>query len=164
MSTEGQGHFFTIYFPGYVCFVLYKAKISGERLQDHWSSGLIFFSTDLQTKSELLLKKSLLELIYFLITITRLCNILQILIVLKNEFFSSPEPKAHGELIVYQSSCRVCVCVCVSTLLNINIYILIALALDESIILDVPHFPMQNIYQSCDLGRAIGRRNFNASQ
>ena len=45
-----------------------------------------------------------------------------------------------------------------------NIYILIALALDESIILDVPQFPMQNIYQSCDLGRAIGRRNVNASQ
>ena len=41
MSIEGQGHFFTIYFPGFVCFVLYKAKISGERLQDHWSSGLI---------------------------------------------------------------------------------------------------------------------------
>ena len=44
------------------------------------------------------------------------------------------------------------------------IYILIALALDESIILDVPQFPMQNIYQSCDLGRAIGWRNVNASQ
>ena len=41
MSIEGQGHFFTIYFPGFVCFVLYKAKISGKRLQDHWSSGLI---------------------------------------------------------------------------------------------------------------------------
>ena len=40
MSIEGQGHFFTIYFPGFVCFVLYWAKISGERLQDHWSSGL----------------------------------------------------------------------------------------------------------------------------
>ena len=39
MSIEGQGHFFTIYFPGFVCFVLYEAKISGERLQDHWSSG-----------------------------------------------------------------------------------------------------------------------------
>ena len=38
MSIEGQGHFFTTYFPG---FVLYKATISGERLQDHWSSGLI---------------------------------------------------------------------------------------------------------------------------
>ena len=41
MSIEGQGHFFTIYFSGFVCFVLYYAKISGERLQDHWSSGLI---------------------------------------------------------------------------------------------------------------------------
>ena len=40
MSIEGQGHFFTIYFPGFVCFVLYLAKISGERLQDHWSSGV----------------------------------------------------------------------------------------------------------------------------
>ena len=39
MSIEGQGHFFTIYFPDFVCFVLYLAKISGERLQDHWSSG-----------------------------------------------------------------------------------------------------------------------------
>ena len=39
MSIEGQGQFFTIYFPGFVCFVLYLAKISGERLQDHWSSG-----------------------------------------------------------------------------------------------------------------------------
>ena len=41
MSIEGQGHFFTIYFPGFVCFVLYLAKISGECLQDHWSSGLL---------------------------------------------------------------------------------------------------------------------------
>ena len=41
MSIEGQGHFFTIYFPGFVCLVLYWAKISGERLQDHWSSGFI---------------------------------------------------------------------------------------------------------------------------
>ena len=44
MSIEGQGHFFTIYFPGYVCFVLYEAKISGERLQDHWSSGFDYDS------------------------------------------------------------------------------------------------------------------------
>ena len=43
MSIEGQGHFFTIYFPGFVCFVLYLAKISGERLQDHWSSGFSNF-------------------------------------------------------------------------------------------------------------------------
>ena len=43
MSIEGQGHFFTIYFPGFVCFVLLQAKISGERLHDHWSSGIYFF-------------------------------------------------------------------------------------------------------------------------
>ena len=40
MSIEGQGHFFTVYFPGFVCFMLYLDKISGERLQDHLSSGL----------------------------------------------------------------------------------------------------------------------------
>ena len=28
--------------------------------------------------------------------------------------FSSPEPKAHGELIVYQSSRHLCVCPCVN--------------------------------------------------
>ena len=40
MSIEGQGHFFTIYFPGFVCFVLYKATIyQVSVLQDHWSSG-----------------------------------------------------------------------------------------------------------------------------
>ena len=41
MSIECQGHFFTRYFPGFVYFVivLYWDKISGERLQDHWSSG-----------------------------------------------------------------------------------------------------------------------------
>ena len=31
----------------------------------------------------------------------------------KMTFFSSPEPKAHGELIVYQSICRLCVSQCV---------------------------------------------------
>ena len=31
-------------FPGFVCFVLYLAKISGERLQDHWSSGSAYVS------------------------------------------------------------------------------------------------------------------------
>ena len=41
MSIDVQGHFFTIYFSGFVCSVLFKAKISGERLQDHWSSGSI---------------------------------------------------------------------------------------------------------------------------
>ena len=40
MSIGCQGHFFTIYFPGFVCFVLYLDKISGECLQNHWSSGL----------------------------------------------------------------------------------------------------------------------------
>ena len=40
MSIEGLGHFFAIYFRGFVCFVLFL--ISGERLQDHWSSGLWF--------------------------------------------------------------------------------------------------------------------------
>ena len=34
-------------------------------------------------------------------------------------FISSPEPKAHGELIVYQWSRRLCVCV--FTLSNMNI-------------------------------------------
>ena len=42
MSIEGQGHFITIYFPGFVWFVLYLDKISGERSQDHWSSGLVY--------------------------------------------------------------------------------------------------------------------------
>ena len=31
-------------FSGFVCFVLCLAKISGERLQDHWSSGFLFYS------------------------------------------------------------------------------------------------------------------------
>ena len=38
--------------------------------------------------------------------------------------FSSPEPKVHGELIVYQSSRRLCVCVYVfvcSNFSNMNI-------------------------------------------
>ena len=50
MSIEGQGHFFTIYFPCFVCFVLYLAKISGERLQDHWSSGNCYATVDILTK------------------------------------------------------------------------------------------------------------------
>ena len=28
-------------YPGFVCFVLYLDKISGERFQDHWSSGSV---------------------------------------------------------------------------------------------------------------------------
>ena len=52
MSIEGQGHFFTIYFPGFVCFVLYLAKISGERLQDHWSSGSSFYGCTVRFVSD----------------------------------------------------------------------------------------------------------------
>ena len=51
MSIEGQGHFFTIYSPGFVCFVLYLDKISGERLQDHWSSGFNLSLKDIKKKS-----------------------------------------------------------------------------------------------------------------
>ena len=40
MSIDGQGHFFTIYFQ--VLYVL--ARISGERLEDHWSSGFNSYS------------------------------------------------------------------------------------------------------------------------
>ena len=47
MSIEGQGHFFTIYFLGFVCFMLYLDKISGERLQDHWSSGYLFLLSNI---------------------------------------------------------------------------------------------------------------------
>ena len=54
MSIEGQGHFFTIYFPDFVCFVLYKATISGECLQDHWSSGLILQSAKINRHENVL--------------------------------------------------------------------------------------------------------------
>ena len=47
MSIEGQGHFFTIYFPGFVFyFVLLYAKISGKRYMilnfgmQHWGLKL----------------------------------------------------------------------------------------------------------------------------
>ena len=30
----------TLFFPGFVYFMLYEAQISGERLQDHRSSGI----------------------------------------------------------------------------------------------------------------------------
>ena len=45
-----------------------------------------------------------------------------------------------------------------------NIYIFIAIALDESSILVAVHFSMTIIYQSCDLGRAVGRSNVDVSQ
>ena len=47
VNIEGQGHFFTIYFPGFEFFVFYLDMISGERLQDHWSSGLMLQQTAL---------------------------------------------------------------------------------------------------------------------
>ena len=52
MSIEGQGHSFTIYFPGFVCFVIYWAKISGERLQDHWSSGIFYIYEELEFSTQ----------------------------------------------------------------------------------------------------------------
>ena len=62
MSIEGQGHFFTKYFPGYVCFLCFTMP----RYQ---------------------------------VSVYRTIGPL----------VSLPEPKAHGELIVYQSSRRACV-------------------------------------------------------
>ena len=44
------------------------------------------------------------------------------------------------------------------------IYIFIAIALDETSILVALPFSMQNIYQSRDLGHAVGQSNVNVSQ
>ena len=41
---KGSMSFLYHIFPGFVYFVLYLAKISVERLQDHWSSGLAHLS------------------------------------------------------------------------------------------------------------------------
>ena len=49
-------------------------------------------------------------------------------------------------------------------LLKRNIYIFIAIALYETSILAALHFSVQNIYQSCDLGHAMGQSNVNFSQ
>ena len=46
----------------------------------------------------------------------------------------------------------------------LNIYIFIAIALDETSILVSVIFSMQNIYQSCDLGYALGCSNVDVSQ
>ena len=46
----------------------------------------------------------------------------------------------------------------------INIYIFIAIALDETSILVAVYFLMQNIYQSCDLGRTLERSNIDVNQ
>ena len=40
VSIEGQGHFLTLFFQVLYILCLYEAQISGERLQDHWSSGI----------------------------------------------------------------------------------------------------------------------------
>ena len=45
-----------------------------------------------------------------------------------------------------------------------DIYIFIAIVLDETSILVAVYFSMQNIYQSCDLGRGLGRSNVDVSQ
>ena len=73
VSIEGQGRFFTIYFPGFVCFVHQYVKISGERLQDHWSSGLSPDSNIWVKCNEI---QDILFLGFFLFT-TIHCNMLQ---------------------------------------------------------------------------------------
>ena len=50
------------------------------------------------------------------------------------------------------------------TPLNAKIYSLIAIALDETSILVAVYFSMQNIYQSCDLVRAVRRSNVHVRQ
>ena len=44
------------------------------------------------------------------------------------------------------------------------IYLFITITLDETSILVAVHFSMKNIYQSCDLGRAVMRSNVDVSQ
>ena len=57
---EGQCHLSTIYFPGFVCFVLYWAKISVERLLEHWSSGFIFPCLSKKEIAKIAVEKGLL--------------------------------------------------------------------------------------------------------
>ena len=45
VSIEGQGHFLTLSFPGFVYFVLIRGPDISERLQDHWSSGYFQYWT-----------------------------------------------------------------------------------------------------------------------
>ena len=52
-----------------------------------------------------------------------------------------------------------------STLLSsTNIYIFIVIAVDETSILVAVQFSMQNIYESCDLGRDLWRSNVDVLQ
>ena len=46
----------------------------------------------------------------------------------------------------------------------INIYSVIVIVLDETSILVAVQFSMQNIYESCDLGRALWRSNIDVHQ
>ena len=59
MSIEGQGHFFTICFPCFVCVVLYFAKILGKRLQDHLWFGFTGYNMPMIKASKIWNKLSL---------------------------------------------------------------------------------------------------------
>ena len=48
--------------------------------------------------------------------------------------------------------------------LSVDIDIFIAIALDQTCIFVTVYFSMQNIYQSYNLGRALGQSNVNVSQ
>ena len=49
-------------------------------------------------------------------------------------------------------------------LITLNIYIFIVIALDETSILGAVQFSMQNIYETCDLRRALWRSNVDVHQ
>ena len=53
MSNQGQG-LLSHFYLGFVCcvLILYEAEISGERLQDHWSSGFSVNGKTLKTSME----------------------------------------------------------------------------------------------------------------
>ena len=97
MSIDGQGHFFTIYFPGFVCFVLYKATISGERLQDHWSSGLNLKTQSVRYSIELLFKVQISSS-------NPTSNIILIGIYTLKIILAHLSQRLIGELIVYPCS------------------------------------------------------------
>ena len=51
MSNKGQS-LLSDYYPGCVCFVIILGQVSGERLQDHWSSGSFNFLAFCQDHSK----------------------------------------------------------------------------------------------------------------
>ena len=55
-------------------------------------------------------------------------------------------------------------CRCQTEGIQDNICIFNAIALDETSILVAVYFSMQNIYQSCDLGRTLRRSNVDVCQ